>query len=66
MEKVKDNYIVVIYFYALYSSKRCRKTVDKAQETYRNLSSKTRRLAAVKEQILIRFLGVGWEKAYQP
>ena len=35
-----------------------------AAEFYSALGSKTARLAAVKEQILIRYLGLGWELAH--
>ena len=35
-----------------------------AAEFYSALGSETARLAAVKEQILIRYLGLGWELAH--
>ena len=33
---------------------------------YSELKSETRRLEAVKEQILIRYLGLGWKEAHHP
>ena len=40
--------------------------VQKAVEEYSKLYMKKERLKYVKEQILIRYLGLGWEEAYHP
>ena len=37
-----------------------------ANDYYHQLNSESSRLAAVKEQILIRYLGLGWTKAHHP
>ena len=38
--------------------------MEEAKSTYARLASETARLAAVKEQILIRYLGLGWVQAH--
>ena len=54
-----EGYVVAIYVYEQYHSPRCRKSVKEARSTYARLTSETARLAAVKEQILIWYLGLG-------
>ena len=49
-----------------YHSPQCWKTVEYAQSVYGQLKSETARLNAVKEQILIHYLGLGWECAHHP
>jgi len=61
-----EDYIVAIYFFEQYSSPRCWKTVTDTREEYGRLSSESPRLEAVKEQILIRYLGLGWSAAHHP
>ena len=60
-EDATDYYIVEIYFREQYHSPRCWITLEVAAEFYSDLGSETVRLAAVKEQVLIRYLGLGWE-----
>ena len=58
--------IVALYLYDQYTSPRCWRTVKDAKHFYARLKSETARLAGVKEQILIRYLGLGWEDAHHP
>ena len=60
----QEDYIVAIYFWEQYHSPRCWKTVEIAKMHFKKLNSETARLVAVKEQILIRYLGLGWVKAH--
>ena len=60
----EEDYIVAVYCFEQYFSPRCWLTVIRAREVYRDLGSEAARLAAVKEQILIRYLGLGWEEAH--
>ena len=53
-EDATVDYIVAIYFHEQYHS----------SEFNSDLGSETARLAAVKEQIRIRYLGLGWELAH--
>ena len=66
LEEAEDDYIVAIYFHEQYNSKRCWDNVEKAKDVYRRLKSESTILAAVKEQILIRYLGLGWTDAHHP
>ena len=63
-ENASEDYIVAIYLFEQYDSPRCWLTAEVSERVYSDLNSETRRLAAVKEQILIRYLGLGWEEAY--
>ena len=63
-EDATDDYIVVICFNEKYHPPRCWLTLEVAAKFYSALGSETARLAAVKEQILIRYLGLGWELAH--
>ena len=63
---VREEYIVAIYFHEQMSSPRCWRTQERADFFYKALKSETARLRAVKEQILIRYLGCGWDEAYHP
>jgi hypothetical protein len=57
------------YLWQKYDSSRCCKTAkDKeAFDVFNDLNSKkSAKLQFVKEQILIRYLGLGWTKAYHP
>jgi hypothetical protein len=47
-------------------SPRCCKTSMEAFDIFNELHSKSAKLQFVKEQILIRYLGLGWTKAYHP
>ena len=47
-----------------YHSPQCWAIVDEANDIFLKLKSETARLGAVKEQILIRYLGSGWVKAH--
>ena len=56
--------IVAMYFFDQYHSQRCWMTPETAQYFYDKLGSESKRLDAVKEQILIRYLGLGWAEAH--
>ena len=59
-ENATEEYVVAIYFYEQYHSPWCWLRKKDAKETYLKLGNESARLAAVKEQILIRYLGLGW------
>jgi len=54
------------YLWQKYDSPRCCKTAKDALDFFNELSSKSAKLQFVKEQILIWYLGLGWEKEYHP
>ena len=66
MKDVREEYIVAIYFLEQMNSPRCWRTIEQANYFYNESKSETARLRAVKEQILIRYLGCGWVEAHHP
>ena len=54
-----EEFIVVIYFYEQFHSPCCWDLVKKAKREYKRIKSDFKKLKAVKEQILIRYLGHG-------
>ena len=64
-EDATEDYIVAIYFHDQYHSPRCWLTLEMEAELYSALGSDTARLAAVKEQIIIRYVGLGWDLSHR-
>ena len=64
LEGYKEENIVAIYFFEQYHSPRCWKTVAQARTKYNEMRGN--KLEAVKEQILIRYLGLGIKEAHHP
>ncbi len=63
VEKAKEEYIKAWDLIEIYESERGWKTLSQSWRTYNQLPSEAARLRAVKEQILIRVKGFGWDKA---
>ena len=63
IDALREEYIVVVYFYVIYHSERCWKTKRVARVQFGLLGSEAARLRAVKDQHLIRTLGLGWMQA---
>jgi hypothetical protein len=66
IDAAQEDYIVGLYFYEMYTSPHCWKTVRAAITEFGLLGSEAAKLRAVKEQHLIRTLGLGWEEAHHP
>ena len=66
MKNSESSLIEALYLYQQYNLPRCYMMVQKALDECGKLSTKKERLKYVKEQILIRYLGLGWEEAYHP
>ena len=66
LDNAKEDFIVNVYFLEQFTSRRCWRTVEDAKAEYKRIPNKTQKLKAVKEQILIRFRGLGWDKAHHP
>lgn len=62
----QQNLIGASYLHQQYDSPRCWDTATKALDEYAKLTTKKDQMKYVKEQILIRYLGLGWEEAYHP
>ena len=58
--------IDAMYLNQQYNSPRCWLTEKQAFEEFEKLRYKKDRMAAVKEQILMRYLGLGWVEAHHP
>ena len=66
LDNAKEEFIVNIYLLEQFTSLRCWRTVEDAEAEFTRIPNKTQKLKAVKEQILIRFRGLGWDKAHHP
>jgi hypothetical protein len=64
LDKMQGDYINAIYFYEQYHSPRCWQAIEDADNNYKKLGSKGKRLKGIKEQLLMRSLVLGWNEAY--
>ncbi len=64
LKLTEKDLINMSYLHQQYFSPRCWKTVQQALDEFENLTSKKDKIECVKEQILIRYLGLGWEEAH--
>jgi hypothetical protein len=60
-EKASEGYIDALYYHEMWGSPACWKTAAKATAEYAKLNSTSAKLEALKEQIRIRVLGLGWK-----
>eukprot|EP00956_Cyclotella_meneghiniana_P008423 scaffold11328_cov66-Cyclotella_meneghiniana.AAC.8 len=63
VEKAKEAYIRAWELIEIYRSERGWKTLSQSWRTFNQLSSESARLRAVKQQIVIRWKGFGWDEA---
>jgi hypothetical protein len=62
MEKATEELIEAMYYYTMYSSAACWKdNVRIANSELKKITSKTARYDALKENIMIRVKGFGWD-----
>ena len=66
MEGATKDFIAASYFWQQYHSPRCCRTAKEAMDIFEELQTKKDKFKFIKEQILIRYLGLGWEEAYHP
>lgn len=66
IDLLQADYIGATYLWLQGHSDRLWDTVEKANREYNRLKSETAKLRAVKEQILIRYVGFGWSEAHHP
>ncbi len=66
LKSTEKDLIKISYLYQKYFSPRCWKTVCQALDEFKKLISKKDKIECVKEKILIRYLGLGWEEAHHP
>ena len=65
-KNAEENHVPDLYFHQQYHSPRCARTVQKALNAYEKLTTTKDKFKFVKEQIHIRYLGLGWVDAYHP
>jgi hypothetical protein len=66
LKSTEKDLINISYFYQKYFSPLCWKTVCQALDEFKKLTSKKDKIECVKEHILIRYLGLGWEETHHP
>ena len=66
LQSTEKDLINISYLYQKYFSPRCWKSVHQALDEFEQLTLKKEKIECVKEQILIRYLGLGWEEAHHP
>ena len=59
-----SNFLENLYLWDQWHHEKCWHTEAEANEQYNALTSKSAKLKAVKNQLLIRYLGLGWDEAY--
>ena len=64
LQAAEKSLIEATYLHQQYNSPRCWKTAEQALNEYCKLRTKAEKLRHVKEQILIRYLGLGWVEAH--
>ena len=64
--KAGEAFIGASYLWQQYHSPRCWKTVEQARDEFKKLKTKKDKLKFVKDQILMRYLGLGWVEAHHP
>jgi hypothetical protein len=66
LQSTEKDLINISYLHQKYFSPHCWKTACQALDEFKKLASKKDKIECVKEQILIRYLGLGWEEAHHP
>jgi hypothetical protein len=65
-EKTVTTLVNAMYLHEQYFSPACWKTVNVARKNFAQLKTKKDKLSNVKDQILMRYIGLGWEEAHHP
>jgi hypothetical protein len=66
LKSTERDLINISFLHQKLFSPHCWKTVCQALGEFEKLTSEKERIECVKEQILIRYLGLGWEEAHHP
>lgn len=66
LQASKDEHLQNSFLWQQWNSPRCWRTADQAREEFGRLKAKKWKVKFVKEQILIRYLGLGWDDAHHP
>ena len=63
LNKAEDQLIEATYYYEQYHSPRCWRTKAVATREFKALPNKTQKMRYIREQIQMRYVGLGWDKA---
>jgi hypothetical protein len=66
LKESMQDFINAIYLHQQYDSSHCSMTVMQAFREFDNLKMNAAQYKCMKEQILLRYVGLGWEKASHP
>ena len=66
MDKATESYIDTIYYREMYKSVVWWKTISEVKRELKKLKSKTAKLNALKENIRMRVIGLGWKDFATP
>ena len=61
-EPAKDEFIEALIYHRMWSSAACWKTIGAVIEGLKKLKYKKVKLGVLKDNIQIRYLGLGWDK----
>ena len=60
MKKASESFIDALYYHEMFGSAACWMTVSSVDRELRKLQSKSSKITALKDNIRIRVLGLGW------
>ena len=66
LKVLKEGLVDALYLHQQYDSPRCWRTKEQAYDAFEGLKFKKDCMRSIKEQILIRYLGLGWVEAHHP
>ena len=66
VKKSEKKFMEASWLHQQFHSPRCWNTAKKAMDEFGKLPSDAQKKKYTKEQILIRYIGLGWEEAYHP
>ena len=66
LEKASKTYSQQLIFLEMYHSSACWKTVEEVNRIFRKIVSTTQKLEAIKDQIKMRVIGLGWKDLHHP
>ena len=66
LKVAKKGLVDALYLHQQYDSPRCWRTKEQAYDAFEGLKFKKDCMRSIKEQILIRYLGLGWVEAHHP
>ena len=66
LEKASRKHSQQLIFLEMYHSRACWKTVEEVSRIFRKIVLTTQKLEAIKDQIKMRVIGLGWKDLHHP